>query len=52
MTPPSVTAVERRVTRPPGPLVIEIEGVTKLYKMGAETIHALRGVALTIRRNE
>jgi putative ABC transport system ATP-binding protein len=41
-----------RITRPPGALVIEIEGVTKLYKMGAETIHALRGVALKIHRNE
>jgi putative ABC transport system ATP-binding protein len=38
--------------RPPGPLVIQIDGVTKLYQMGEETIHALRGVALTIRRNE
>jgi ABC-type lipoprotein export system ATPase subunit len=26
--------------------------VTKLYQMGEETIHALRGVALTIHRNE
>jgi putative ABC transport system ATP-binding protein len=53
MTPSSVpsTAVPRPV-RPPGPLVIEIEGVSKLYKMGAETIHALRGVNLQIRRNE
>src|SRR4051812_28191680 len=41
-----------RVYRQPGPLVIEIDGVTKLYKMGAEIIHALRGVAVTIRRNE
>jgi putative ABC transport system ATP-binding protein len=32
--------------------VIEIEGVTKLYKMGSETIHALRGVNLRIHRNE
>jgi putative ABC transport system ATP-binding protein len=32
--------------------VIGIEGVTKLYPMGEETIHALRGVALQIRRNE
>jgi putative ABC transport system ATP-binding protein len=32
--------------------VIEIEGVTKLYKMGEEVIHALRGVNLKIRRNE
>ncbi|MBC7835469.1 MAG: ABC transporter ATP-binding protein [Phycisphaerales bacterium] len=41
-----------RPVRPPGPLVIQIDGVTKLYQMGEETIHALRGVALTIRRNE
>ena len=45
-------AHENRVLRPVGPLVIEIEGVTKLYKMGSETIHALRGVSLNIRRNE
>ena len=32
--------------------MIEIEGVTKLYRMGTETIHALRGVALKIHRNE
>lgn len=35
-----------------GDVVIEIDGVTKLYRMGSEIIHALRGVALTIRRNE
>jgi putative ABC transport system ATP-binding protein len=53
MTPPSPNAVAgRRSVRPPGALVIEIEGVTKLYKMGAETIHALRGVSLKIHRNE
>ena len=39
-------------TRPFGPLVIDIEGVKKLYQMGAETIHALRGVSLKIHRNE
>ena len=38
--------------RPPGALVIEIAGVTKVYEMGSETIHALRGVSLSIRRNE
>ncbi|MBE7539765.1 MAG: ABC transporter ATP-binding protein [Opitutaceae bacterium] len=32
--------------------MIAIDGVTKLYKMGAETIHALRGVSMEIRRNE
>ncbi|MDR0353622.1 MAG: ABC transporter ATP-binding protein [Opitutaceae bacterium] len=41
-----------RPTRPRGALVIEIEGVTKLYHMGSETIHALRGVSLKIHRNE
>ncbi len=51
MIPPA-SPVIARPHRPPGALVIEIAGVTKLYQMGSETIHALRGVALTIRRNE
>ncbi len=38
--------------RPAGPLVIDIHGVTKLYRMGTETVHALRGIALKIHRNE
>jgi putative ABC transport system ATP-binding protein len=50
MTAP-VPAVNR-IVRPAGALVIEIEGVTKLYKMGEEIIHALRGIALIIHRNE
>jgi putative ABC transport system ATP-binding protein len=50
-TPASASAIARH-RRPPGALVIDIEGVTKLYKMGAEIIHALRGVTLNIRRNE
>ncbi len=41
-----------RPVRPHGALVIEIGGVTKLYHMGSETIHALRGVSLKIHRNE
>jgi len=53
MIPPSAPAARAsRAKRPPGDLVIEIEGVTKLYKMGDEIIHALRGVSLQIRRNE
>jgi putative ABC transport system ATP-binding protein len=53
MPPPSAHAIAFvRTLRPPGALVIEIEGVTKLYKMGAEIIHALCGVTLQIRRNE
>ncbi|HMD62023.1 MAG TPA: ABC transporter ATP-binding protein [Opitutaceae bacterium] len=50
MSPPA--PVESRPVRPVGPLVIAIENVTKLYQMGEETIHALRGVSLEIRRNE
>ena len=30
--------------RPPGPVVIDIENITKNYVMGEETVHALRGV--------
>ena len=52
MIPPTVSHSAVRTVRPPGALVIDIEGVTKLYKMGTEIIHALRGVALQIRRNE
>jgi putative ABC transport system ATP-binding protein len=33
-------------------LVIVTRGLTKDYQMGAETVHALRGVDLEIRRNE
>lgn len=40
------------MTRPIGPLVIDIDGVVKLYQMGTETIHALRGISLKIHRNE
>ena len=49
---PSAVPPRARSIRPPGALVIEIEAVTKLYKMGAEIIHALRGVNLKIHRNE
>ncbi len=39
-------------SRPIGPVVIDIENITKHYVMGEETVHALRGVTLQIRRNE
>jgi putative ABC transport system ATP-binding protein len=39
-------------TRPAGPIVIDIENITKDYVMGEETVRALRGVTLQIRRNE
>lgn len=51
-SPPNIAALEARAIRPPGALVIEIEGVTKLYRMGSETVHALRGVDVRIHRNE
>ncbi len=35
-----------------GPVVIDIENITKHYVMGEETVHALRGVSLQIHRNE
>jgi putative ABC transport system ATP-binding protein len=50
ISPSSLTAP--RGIRTPGPLVIAIDGVTRLYRMGQETVHALRGVSMTIRRNE
>jgi putative ABC transport system ATP-binding protein len=38
--------------RPLGPVVIDIENITKNYVMGEEIVHALRGVSLQIQRNE
>src|SRR3989440_10747393 len=38
--------------RPRGPMVIDIDNITKHYVMGEETVHALRGVSLQIHRNE
>ncbi len=52
MTPVSTAPAAPRVHRPPGALVIEIGGVTKLYRMGEEIVHALRGVDLKVHRNE
>ena len=40
------------VARSPGPVVIDIENITKDYVMGEEIVRALRGVTLQIRRNE
>ena len=37
---------------PSGSALIEVRGLTKVYKVGVETIHALRGLDLTILRNE
>ena len=39
-------------TGPKGPIVIDIENITKDYVMGEETVRALRGVSLQIRPNE
>ena len=42
----------RNSIRPPGPVVIDIENITKDYVMGEEVVRALRGVSLRIHRNE
>ncbi len=52
MTESTVTATASRSLHPPGELVIDIAGVTKLYRMGTETVHALRGVKMQIHRGE
>src|SRR6267378_4131736 len=38
--------------RQAGPVMIDIENITKDYVMGEEIVHALRGVSLQIRSNE
>jgi putative ABC transport system ATP-binding protein len=42
----------RNSVRPSGPIVIDIENITKDYVMGEEIVRALRGVSLKIHRNE
>src|SRR5436853_6734549 len=44
--------MDSALKRPSGPLVIDIENITKDYVMGEETVHALRGVSLQIHKNE
>ncbi|PIO49116.1 MAG: macrolide ABC transporter ATP-binding protein [[Chlorobium] sp. 445] len=44
--------MQPRTLRPTGKLVIQIEDVTKEYRMGEEIVRALRGVSLSIYRNE
>jgi putative ABC transport system ATP-binding protein len=45
---PTPTSGERSLAD----VVIRVESLTKTYHMGSETVHALRGVNLEIRRNE
>ncbi len=52
MISPSPNISALRTYRTPGPLVIDIANVTKLYVMGEETVHALRGVNVKVHRNE
>jgi putative ABC transport system ATP-binding protein len=48
----SETVRENQVIRPKGDLVIGIERITKEYEMGYTTIRALKGIDLSIHRNE
>ncbi len=34
------------------PVIIEMKNITKTYIVGLEEVHALRGVSLTVRKNE
>lgn len=36
----------------PSDVLIHIQGITKVYKMGDDTVHALRGVDLEVKRGE
>lgn len=40
------------MTKPPTDITIEIRALRKIYRVGEETVRALDGVDLTIRRNE
>jgi putative ABC transport system ATP-binding protein len=50
--PPPPAVAPPISTRPRGPVVIDIENISRHYIMGEETVHALRGVTLRIHRNE
>ena len=41
--------METTTTSPP---VIHVEGLSRIYRMGANTVHALRGVELSVERGE
>ena len=53
---PAIETTAERMARLPGDVprdaIILTRNLTRDYEMGAETVHALRGVDLTIRKNE
>jgi len=52
MSTPAADLSQRTPTAPPSSCMICAEGLWKTYDMGAEEVHALRGVDLRIERNE
>ncbi len=52
IAPPPPEIAVPTATQPRGPVVIDIENISRHYIMGEETVHALRGVTLRIHRNE
>ncbi len=48
----TIAKAERPIPGEPAAPIIRLVGITKVYPMGAETVHALRGVDLIIRANE
>ncbi|HVY79459.1 MAG TPA: ABC transporter ATP-binding protein [Steroidobacteraceae bacterium] len=47
-----MNAVAENSAAAEAPVVIRVEGVTKVYQMGRNEVHALRGITLSVRRGE
>src|SRR5258708_4764186 len=47
-----VADISERTTTPPSNCMISTQGLWKTYEMGAEQVHALRGITLDIERGE
>lgn len=52
ITNPTVAELTASVPTASGPPIIKLEEITKVYPMEGETVHALRGIDLTIGANE
>jgi putative ABC transport system ATP-binding protein len=51
-TAPTATTVPAHATQPSPDYVIETTNLTKMYKMGDQEVHALRGVSMHVKRGE
>jgi putative ABC transport system ATP-binding protein len=48
----AISTVAVQAAAPEAAEVIRVEGVTKVYQMGRNEVHALRGITLTVKRGE